>query len=163
MLQSADLKIYERQISGWSTLIYVPLSGQHSCIVMILYFSSNSDILAAYFAGMISTFRLAGFLWFCSTICQSVTSILELIPNAFALPLCFWNLLLLFCMNCIVFKCQLNITYMFSCLFRMGRDIVYDCWSCDLLCAASSPDLYRINLEQVFLLSLSVWPVHVFV
>ncbi|MCE3050818.1 hypothetical protein HAX54_048244 [Datura stramonium] len=31
---------------------------------------------------------------------------------------------------------------------RMGRDIVYDCWSCDLLCAASSPDLYRINLEQ---------------
>ena len=33
---------------------------------------------------------------------------------------------------------------------RMGRDISYDCWSCDLLCAASSPDLYRINLEQVF-------------
>lgn len=31
---------------------------------------------------------------------------------------------------------------------RMGRDIEYDCWSCDLLCAASSPDLYRINLEQ---------------
>ncbi|KAG4991892.1 hypothetical protein JHK87_025349 [Glycine soja] len=31
---------------------------------------------------------------------------------------------------------------------RMGRDISYDCWSCDLLCAASSPDLYRINLEQ---------------
>eukprot|EP01018_Ginkgo_biloba_P008604 Gb_40390 [translate_table: standard] len=31
---------------------------------------------------------------------------------------------------------------------RMGRDIVYDRWSCDLLCAASSPDLYRINLEQ---------------
>lgn len=31
---------------------------------------------------------------------------------------------------------------------RMGRDITYDCWSCDLLCAASSPDLYRINLEQ---------------
>lgn len=31
---------------------------------------------------------------------------------------------------------------------RMGRDIVYDGWSCDLLCAASSPDLYRINLEQ---------------
>ncbi|XP_020112876.1 nucleolar protein 10 [Ananas comosus] len=31
---------------------------------------------------------------------------------------------------------------------RMGRDIAYDCWSCDLLCAASSPDLYRINLEQ---------------
>ncbi|KAL2626174.1 hypothetical protein AAZV13_07G096200 [Glycine max] len=30
----------------------------------------------------------------------------------------------------------------------MGRDIAYDCWSCDLLCAASSPDLYRINLEQ---------------
>nr|CAD1830273.1 unnamed protein product [Ananas comosus var. bracteatus] len=24
---------------------------------------------------------------------------------------------------------------------RMGRDIAYDCWSCDLLCAASSPDL----------------------
>ncbi|KAG5134221.1 hypothetical protein JHK82_025409 [Glycine max] len=32
---------------------------------------------------------------------------------------------------------------------RMGRDISYDCWSCDLLCAASSPDLYRINLEQL--------------
>ncbi|XP_064989782.1 uncharacterized protein LOC135627586 [Musa acuminata AAA Group] len=32
---------------------------------------------------------------------------------------------------------------------RMGRDIAYDSWSCDLLCAASSPDLYRINLEQV--------------
>lgn len=31
---------------------------------------------------------------------------------------------------------------------RMGRDITYDDWSCDLLCAASSPDLYRINLEQ---------------
>lgn len=31
---------------------------------------------------------------------------------------------------------------------RMGRDIVYDRWSCDLICAASSPDLYRINLEQ---------------
>ncbi|WCJ27307.1 Nucleolar protein 10 [Euphorbia peplus] len=31
---------------------------------------------------------------------------------------------------------------------RMGRDMAYDCWSCDLLCAASSPDLYRINLEQ---------------
>ncbi|KAJ4806387.1 Embryo sac development arrest 7 [Rhynchospora pubera] len=31
---------------------------------------------------------------------------------------------------------------------RMGRDIAYDCWSCDLLCAASSPDIYRINLEQ---------------
>ncbi|OWM85471.1 hypothetical protein CDL15_Pgr019095 [Punica granatum] len=31
---------------------------------------------------------------------------------------------------------------------RMGRNIEYDCWSCDLLCAASSPDLYRINLEQ---------------
>nr|GMC81987.1 nucleolar protein 10 [Ipomoea batatas] len=39
---------------------------------------------------------------------------------------------------------------------RMGRDIAYDCWSCDLLCAASSPDLYRINLEQGrFLTSLS--------
>uniref|UniRef100_A0A1J3J997 Nucleolar protein 10 n=1 Tax=Noccaea caerulescens TaxID=107243 RepID=A0A1J3J997_NOCCA len=31
---------------------------------------------------------------------------------------------------------------------RMGRDMTYDSWSCDLLCAASSPDLYRINLEQ---------------
>ncbi|CAI9285291.1 unnamed protein product [Lactuca saligna] len=31
---------------------------------------------------------------------------------------------------------------------RMGRDIIYDNWSCDLICAASSPDLYRINLEQ---------------
>ncbi|KAL9324396.1 hypothetical protein ACSQ67_009253 [Phaseolus vulgaris] len=39
---------------------------------------------------------------------------------------------------------------------RMGRDITYDSWSCDLLCAASSPDLYRINLEQGrFLSSLS--------
>lgn len=39
---------------------------------------------------------------------------------------------------------------------RMGRDMTYDCWSCDLLCAASSPDLYRINLEQGrFLSSLS--------
>uniref|UniRef100_A0A1D1XHZ7 Nucleolar protein 10 n=1 Tax=Anthurium amnicola TaxID=1678845 RepID=A0A1D1XHZ7_9ARAE len=39
---------------------------------------------------------------------------------------------------------------------RMGRDIAYDCWSCDLLCAASSPDIYRINLEQGrFLSSLS--------
>ncbi|KAA8517258.1 hypothetical protein F0562_017490 [Nyssa sinensis] len=39
---------------------------------------------------------------------------------------------------------------------RMGRDIAYDCWSCDLICAASSPDLYRINLEQGrFLSSLS--------
>ncbi|XP_057548925.1 uncharacterized protein LOC130827271 [Amaranthus tricolor] len=31
---------------------------------------------------------------------------------------------------------------------RPGRDMAYDCWSCDLLCAASSPDLYRINLAQ---------------
>ncbi|KAG6744703.1 hypothetical protein POTOM_051341 [Populus tomentosa] len=31
---------------------------------------------------------------------------------------------------------------------RMGRDMAYDCWSCDLLCAASSSDLYRINLEK---------------
>ncbi|KAL6970014.1 hypothetical protein U1Q18_029722 [Sarracenia purpurea var. burkii] len=39
---------------------------------------------------------------------------------------------------------------------RMGRDIAYDCWSCDLICAASSPDLYRINLEQGrFLTSLN--------
>ncbi|PWZ08122.1 Nucleolar protein 10 [Zea mays] len=39
---------------------------------------------------------------------------------------------------------------------RVGRDMAYDCWSCDLLCAASSPDLYRINLEQGrFLASLS--------
>jgi len=39
---------------------------------------------------------------------------------------------------------------------RMGRDMAYDCWSCDLLCAASSPDLYRINLEQGrFLAALS--------
>ncbi|KAJ1257761.1 hypothetical protein BS78_10G021000 [Paspalum vaginatum] len=39
---------------------------------------------------------------------------------------------------------------------RMGRDMAYDCWSCDLLCAASSPDIYRINLEQGrFLASLS--------
>ncbi|XP_058084705.1 uncharacterized protein LOC131232471 [Magnolia sinica] len=39
---------------------------------------------------------------------------------------------------------------------RMGRDIAYDCWSCDLLCAASSPDVYRINLDEGrFLSSLS--------
>ncbi|KAL5726504.1 hypothetical protein ACHQM5_009543 [Ranunculus cassubicifolius] len=39
---------------------------------------------------------------------------------------------------------------------RMGRDTAYDPWSCDLLCAASSPDLYRINLDQGrFLSSLS--------
>ncbi|XP_051138848.1 uncharacterized protein LOC127256742 [Andrographis paniculata] len=39
---------------------------------------------------------------------------------------------------------------------RMGRDIAYDSWSCDIICAASSPDLYRINLEQGrFLASLS--------
>lgn len=39
---------------------------------------------------------------------------------------------------------------------RMGRDMKYDSWSCDLLCAASSPDLYRINLEQGrFLSSIS--------
>ncbi|KAL1564819.1 nucleolar protein 10-like [Salvia divinorum] len=39
---------------------------------------------------------------------------------------------------------------------RMGRDIAYDNWSCDVICAASSPDLYRINLEQGrFLASLS--------
>ncbi|XP_047316243.1 nucleolar protein 10 [Impatiens glandulifera] len=39
---------------------------------------------------------------------------------------------------------------------RMGRDLAYDSWSCDLLCAASSPDLYRINLEQGrFLSSIS--------
>ncbi|KMT15164.1 hypothetical protein BVRB_3g062780 [Beta vulgaris subsp. vulgaris] len=31
---------------------------------------------------------------------------------------------------------------------RMGRDLAYDSWSCDLLCAASSSDLYRINLAQ---------------
>ena len=36
----------------------------------------------------------------------------------------------------------------------MGRDIAYDHWSCDLLCAASSPDLYRINLEQVLIIML---------
>jgi ribosome biogenesis protein ENP2 len=39
---------------------------------------------------------------------------------------------------------------------RMGRDMAYDCWSCDLLCAASSPDVYRINLEQVCFLSSSL-------
>lgn len=39
---------------------------------------------------------------------------------------------------------------------RMGRDMTYDCWSCDLICAASSPDLYRINLEQVCLAAIYV-------
>ncbi|KAL3644525.1 hypothetical protein CASFOL_009705 [Castilleja foliolosa] len=39
---------------------------------------------------------------------------------------------------------------------RMGRDIAYDSWYCDVICAASSPDPYRINLEQGrFLSSLS--------
>ncbi|KAL5726458.1 hypothetical protein ACHQM5_009500 [Ranunculus cassubicifolius] len=33
---------------------------------------------------------------------------------------------------------------------RMGRDTAYDPWSCDLLCAASSPDLYRINLLIIY-------------
>ncbi|KAL3616092.1 hypothetical protein CASFOL_040386 [Castilleja foliolosa] len=38
----------------------------------------------------------------------------------------------------------------------MGRDIAYDSGYCDVICAASSPDLYRINLEQGrFLSSLS--------
>ncbi|BBN17361.1 ribosome biogenesis protein ENP2 [Marchantia polymorpha subsp. ruderalis] len=31
---------------------------------------------------------------------------------------------------------------------RMGRDLSYDCWSCDLLVAASSQEIYRLNLEQ---------------
>ncbi|XP_022158780.1 nucleolar protein 10 [Momordica charantia] len=31
---------------------------------------------------------------------------------------------------------------------RVGRDIEFDYWSADLLCAASSPDVYRINLQQ---------------
>ncbi|KAJ7221766.1 hypothetical protein O6H91_Y467000 [Diphasiastrum complanatum] len=31
---------------------------------------------------------------------------------------------------------------------RMGRDLAYDRWSCDLLLAASSPEIYRLNLEQ---------------
>ena len=34
-------------------------------------------------------------------------------------------------------------------LNRMGRGIAFDCWSCDLICAASSPDIYIINLELV--------------
>lgn len=54
--------------------------------------------------------------------------------------------------NLIVEK-KLNYVSVFH---RMGRDIAYDCWSCDLLCAASSPDLYRINLEQVFLANIVV-------
>ncbi|MFS7911804.1 putative nucleolar protein 10/Enp2 [Helianthus anomalus] len=40
-----------------------------------------------------------------------------------------------------------NMIYI-SFMSRMGRDIIYDCWSCDLICVASSPDLYRINIEQ---------------
>ncbi|XP_022971181.1 nucleolar protein 10 isoform X2 [Cucurbita maxima] len=31
---------------------------------------------------------------------------------------------------------------------RMGRNIEYDNWSADLLCAASSPDVYRISLQR---------------
>ncbi|XP_024523152.1 nucleolar protein 10 [Selaginella moellendorffii] len=31
---------------------------------------------------------------------------------------------------------------------RMGRDLAYDKWSCDLLVAASSPEIYCLNLEQ---------------
>lgn len=45
---------------------------------------------------------------------------------------------------------KLQLTLLMFGLYRMGRDMAYDSWSCDLLCAASSPDLYRINLEQVF-------------
>lgn len=45
-------------------------------------------------------------------------------------------------------------------LNRMGRDMVYDCWSCDLLCAASSPDIYRINLEQVLVLYNCCYYIH---
>ncbi|KAG2324899.1 hypothetical protein Bca52824_007627 [Brassica carinata] len=36
----------------------------------------------------------------------------------------------------------------------MGSDMTYDNRSCDLLCAASSPDLYRISLEQGRFISL---------
>lgn len=45
-----------------------------------------------------------------------------------------------------------NYFFLKSFLNRMGRDIAYDSWSCDIICAASSPDLYRINLEQVCLI-----------
>lgn len=31
---------------------------------------------------------------------------------------------------------------------RMGRNIEFDSWSADLICAASSPDVYRISLQQ---------------
>lgn len=31
---------------------------------------------------------------------------------------------------------------------KFGRALTYDRWSCDLLVAASSPEVYRLNLEQ---------------
>jgi hypothetical protein len=39
--------------------------------------------------------------------------------------------------------------HLLDCNGRMGRDLAYDRWSCDLLLAASSPEVYRLNLEQV--------------
>uniref|UniRef100_A0A2P2KSM1 Nucleolar protein 10 n=1 Tax=Rhizophora mucronata TaxID=61149 RepID=A0A2P2KSM1_RHIMU len=61
------------------------------------------------------------------------------------------------CSSLHLIPCMLSNLYNFASVFlRMGRDMAYDCWSCDLLCAASSADLYRINLEQGrFLSSLS--------
>ena len=38
----------------------------------------------------------------------------------------------------------------------MGRDLCYDRWSCDLLLSASSPEVYRLNLEQVCLLMFQI-------
>lgn len=52
--------------------------------------------------------------------------------------------------NLFFFWCLFNLAYVCYNIIRMGRDIAYDSWSCDLICAASSPDVYRINLEQVF-------------
>lgn len=65
------------------------------------------------------------------------------------IPLC---LTLIMCNNLFILPHDLN--FCMSMDNRMGRDMAYDCWSCDLLCAASSPDLYRINLEQVIILTI---------
>lgn len=48
----------------------------------------------------------------------------------------------------LIIQLMIDVMHLYS-VNRMGRDMAYDCWSCDLLCAASSSDLYRINLEQV--------------
>lgn len=48
----------------------------------------------------------------------------------------------------LIIQVMIDVVHLYT-LNRMGRDMAYNSWSCDLLCAASSPELYRINLEQV--------------